>query len=124
MMKIAIAMLALLVAPSSFAAGPAAGVRAERFSEARCFDIKQSVITDLPHFCGSAKAEKIRAEDFGHQIDLLAKKCEQPQLARLLKKAVTERAAKNEAACMAEAEKMVKPSLSKAIARDSGTSSL
>ncbi|MGZ3650533.1 MAG: hypothetical protein ACXVB9_06440 [Bdellovibrionota bacterium] len=121
MKKLAIAMLALIVAPSSFAA---ASAKTEHFSEARCFDIKQSVITDLPHFCGSAKAEKARSEDFGHQIDLLAKKCEQPQLARLLKKAVAERAAKNEAACTAEAEKMVKPSLSKASAHDSSTSSL
>jgi hypothetical protein len=93
--------------------GPAKGASqpvlpVERISEARCYDIKQSVLADLPHFCGTKKTDKVRLIDFGHQLDLLEKKCGQPELAYLLKKALNERVNKNsQARCNQNAEKMV-----------------
>ena len=79
----------------------------ERISEARCYDIKQSVLADLPHFCGSQKTDKVRLIDFGNQLDLLEKKCGQPELAYLLKKALNERVQKqSKAGCDQNTEKM------------------
>jgi hypothetical protein len=99
-MKILVA-LGLLVGSSAFAAP---------LNEGRCFDIKQSVLADLPHFCGTAKADRTRLQDFRHQIQLLEKSCKQPQLARLFRKALDERVNKRSAAgCTAAAEKAVLP---------------
>ena len=107
-------VVAVLFAHSSFAQASKAAV--EHLSDARCFDIKQSVLADLPHFCGSAQTDNVRLSDFGHQIDLLAKNCEQPQLAHLLKKALAEHVNKNKQGCTAAAEKMVLPAMAKATA--------
>jgi hypothetical protein len=107
-MKILLA-LSFLVATPAFAG-------AQPLNEGRCFDIKQSVLADLPHFCGSARTDKTRLQDFRHQIALLEKSCAQPQLAQLLRRALEERVAKGSArGCTVAAEKAVLPT--KALAR-------
>lgn len=88
-----------------------------QLDEGRCFDIKQSILADLPRFCGKAKADKSRLEDFGHQIDLLEKRCAQPQMAHLFRKALDERVSKESAAgCEAATEKAVLPAKTRAAA--------
>lgn len=87
----------------------------ERIPEARCYDIKQSVLADLPGFCGNEKTDKVRLIDFGSQLELLEKKCGQPELAYLLKKALNDRVyKKSKKDCALAAEKMLQPSQNKA----------
>jgi hypothetical protein len=106
-------LAALTIALPAFAAQKAPAP----LDEGRCFDIKQSVLADLPHFCGKAKSDKARLEDFGHQIDLLEKRCSQPQLAHLFRKALDERVNKESASgCTAAAEKAVLPAKARAAA--------
>lgn len=86
-----------------------------QLDEGRCFDIKQSVLADLPHFCGQARTDKTRLEDFHSQIDMIEKRCSQPQLAHLLRKALDERVNKeNASGCTAATEKAVLPAKAQA----------
>ena len=90
-------LLALFVALSASAA--------PHISEERCFDIKQSVLADLPQFCAAAKVDKARLADFGRQIELIEKSCGQPQLSMLLRKAVDRRlSGQRTAGCVAKTE--------------------
>ena len=58
----------------------------EVFNEGRCFDIKQSLLSDI-------KARRMEKKDLGMRIDRLAEKCDQPELAGLLRKALERRTA-------------------------------
>lgn len=121
----ALVALALLISPAvqTLAAPKSQAPAAARYPEARCEQVRQSVLSDLPHFCSSDISDKVRLIDFGNQIELLEKHCGQAELAAKLKRALGERVhRKNRSACTTLAEEMVRivPSKARASAPEAG----
>jgi hypothetical protein len=86
---------------------PQAVPSVERYPEARCERVMESVASDLPEFCQAEPLDKMRLVDFGSQLDVLEQHCNDKEFTEHLKKALGMKAHRHDAAaCRQIAEEL------------------